>query len=159
MVQTPDYLTLLAEADKIFKTKWPEAITFSAQGQPETGVAKTSSDLTNWSFLAQTDEATAELLFENGAWGSPSIVGHWLGLQFLPLPQGTLSLDEGIAALNNAGFTDGFSDVSMGTPVYYEADPMYWFCIERMTQGISAETGKYYPNLMPCNSGHPGHAA
>ena len=157
MVSTPDYLSLLAEADKIFKAKWPEAVTFTALGQPVSGVAKSSKDLTEWSFIAETNSGAAELVYSGGSWGTPSIKGTWIGLQFLPLPQGKLSLDQAIAAISAQGFTEGFSDVSMGTAVYYQAEPMYWFCIDKMTQGISAETGKYYPNLMPCSAGHPGH--
>lgn len=156
MVQSPDYLTLLAQADKLFKSTWPEAVTFTALGSAAAGLATKANDLTNWSFIAQTNKGAAELIYANGSFGSPVIKGTWIGLMFDPLPQGKLSLEEAIEAINSQGFTQGFSDVSMGTPVYKDPEPMYWFCIDRMIQGISASTGDYYPNLFPCSGTHPG---
>jgi hypothetical protein len=38
----------------------------------------------------------------------------------------------------------------MGTPVVPQAQPMFWFCVDGMTQGVSASTGEFFGDLFQC---------
>jgi hypothetical protein len=38
----------------------------------------------------------------------------------------------------------------MGTPAELDAQPMFWFCVNGMTQGVSASTGQFFSDLFPC---------
>jgi len=145
------YLELIKQANAIFQQNYPGSILFSLIGRPTSGVAKKADDLTNWTFKTQTTAGkTAQMEYANGAFGRPSIIGSWIGLAILPLPQGTLQLPAAIAILNKNGFVQGFGNVGMGTPAAEGAQPMFWFCVDQQTQGVSASTGTFFGNLFPC---------
>lgn len=149
-----DYLELIKEATTILQKAYPGAVLFTAIGKPPSGVAKTADQLTKWSFRAQVgDNKTATLDYADGKFGTPQPSGMWLGLVFVPLPQGTIRLPEAIVILNKQGFTQGFTSVALGTPVVPDPQPMFWFCVDRQTQGVSASTGDFFPYLFPCSSG------
>lgn len=148
-----DYLELIKEADEIFQKSFPGAVLFTAIGMPDSGVAKTAEELTKWNFRAQTSNKTATLGYANGKFGTPVTNGIWLGLEFLPLPQGTIRLPAAIDILDKHGFSQGFTSVALGTPVVPEPQPMFWFCVDRQTMGVSASTGDFFPYLFPCSSG------
>jgi hypothetical protein len=147
---TQDYLQLIAQATTIFQQSYPGAVTFSATGLPDSGVAKTTNDLTTWSFVAKTQDGAAELTYTNGAFGKPVLAEVPIGLKFNQLPQGTIQLPQAIRILNDNGYTNGFSSVSLGTPVYLQPQPMFWFCVGRQTQGVSASTGDFSHDLFLC---------
>lgn len=151
---TQTYVELINQANSIFQHSYPGAFTFTAVGMPRRGtVAKTADDLTTWIFVAQTDEGAAELEYENGAFGQPSAITPPVGVEFKPLPQGTILLPAAIDILNQHGYTHGFWSVSLGTPATFQPQPMFWFCVDRQTQGVSASTGEFFPHLFPCNAG------
>ena len=52
--------------------------------------------------------------------------------------------------MNSKGYTNGFVSAGMGTPVVPQAQPMFWFCCDGMTQGVSASTGEFFPDLFQC---------
>jgi hypothetical protein len=148
---TPPYPQIVQQANQIFQQSLPGAFTFTATGMPQSGVATSPSQLVTWVFIATTNSGGfRQLVFENGQFGQPTTIGGWVGVAFTPLPQGTIQLQQAIDILNQKGFTQGFTSVSMGTPVVQNPQPMYWFCVNGQTQGVSASTGEFFPNLFPC---------
>lgn len=147
-----DYLTLINEATEIFNKDFGSAVLFAAEGAPENGVAKISSDLTKWLFLAKPEGSNdvMQLNYHDGNFTAPFNIGPWYGLLTNQLPQGTIKLDQAIELLDKYGYTTGFSNVSMGTPVVEKPEPMFWFCVNSQIQGISAKTGQLHRNLFPC---------
>jgi hypothetical protein len=149
-----DYLQLIKQANAIFQQQYPGSVLFSAIGSPVSGVAKRADDLTDWTFKAQTRAGkTAQLDYANGQFGTASIIGVWIGLAAIPLPQGTIPLPIAISILNMNGFAQGFGNVGMGTAATEGAQPMFWFCVNQQTQGVSASTGAFFGNLFPCTAG------
>lgn len=151
--QAKNYIELIKEATEIFQKSYPGAILYTATGRPVAGVAKSEDELTEWSYKALTDKQTAQLEYSDGKFGQPRIIGPWFGLQFVQLPQGTIRLRKAIEILNDNGYTQGFMNVALGTPVVPDPQPMFWFCVDRETQGVSASTGDFFPNLFPCTPG------
>jgi hypothetical protein len=147
-----DYITLIKEATEIFNKDFGSAVLFAAEGAPKDGVAKKSSDLQKWLFLAKPNGSNdvMQLNWEDGNFTAPFNIGPWYGLITEQLPQGTVTLDQAIDILNKQGYTSGFLNCSMGTPVVENPEPMFWFCINAQIQGVSARTGKIYRNLFPC---------
>lgn len=148
-----NYLALIKQATVIFQECYPGSILFTAVGKPASGLARSANDLTNWVFRAQTTHnGTAALEYSNGKFGAPSIIGQWMGLEYKPLPQGKHIMSEAIAVLNNhcKESLHGFSQVGLGTPAAFNPPPMFWFCVESNTQGVSASTLEFFPNLFPC---------
>jgi hypothetical protein len=146
-----DYLQLINQANAIFQKQFPTMFTYNAIGLPRSGtVAKTANDLVSWIFFGTTKRVTAKLLYSNGSFGQPETITHPLGVASIPLPQGTIRLEKAIAILNSKGYTSGFVSAGMGTPVVPQAQPMFWFCVNNMTQGVSASTGEFFPNLFEC---------
>lgn len=150
----PNYLELIAEATKLVQKSYPGAILFTATGSPASGVARKAEDLTNWNYKAQPPGTapTVQVTYANGKFGPITKVGRWVGVEYKPLPQGKLQLPATINVLNKNGIQE-FSSVSFGTPVVPDAQPMNWFCVNHQTQGVSADTGQFYPNLFPCSAG------
>jgi len=147
-----DYLQLITKANSIFRQQYPGMFTYNAIGAPAPGkVAKTADDLVRWMFWGTNDHATALLKYANGAFGQPTTVQHPVGVASIPLPQGTIPLPQAIAILNQQGYTAGFVSAGMGTPAELEAQPMFWFCVNGQTQGVSASTGQFSPDLFACN--------
>ena len=125
--------------------------TYNAIGAPPSGtVAKTANDLVTWIFWGTNKRVTARLMYTNGSFGEPVTVQHPLGVASIPLPQGTIQLPQAITILNNNGYTNGFVSAGMGTPVVPQAQPMFWFCVNGQTQGVSASTGEFFPDLFEC---------
>lgn len=149
---TADYPQLVSQANTIFQQSYPGAFTYTAIATPNSGQATTAADLVNWVFRAKTNDGGAELTYSNGSFGKPVPIPLPPGLEFVPLPQGTVTLDGAIQVLNDHGYTS-FGSVSMGTPVYLDPQPMFWFCADGQTQGVSARTKEFYPNLFPCAPG------
>jgi|GEM_PF-5433017 len=148
-----DYLQLIKQANAIFQQQYPGSILFSAIGSAASGVAKRADELTNWTYKSQIRSGkTAQLDYANGKFGTPSVIGTWIGLEAAPLPQGTIPLPIAISILNMNGFTQGFGNVGMGTAATEGAQPMYWFCVNQQTQGVSASTGAFFGNLFPCTA-------
>jgi hypothetical protein len=148
-----DYLQLIKQADNIFQQQFPLMFTYNAIGAPRTGtVAKTANDLVQWIFWGTNKRVTAKLSYANGTFGQPVTVQPPLGIAPLPLPQGTILLPKGITILNSHGYTSGFVSVGMATPVVPNAQPMFWFCVHNMTQGVSASTGEFFPDLIACQA-------
>jgi hypothetical protein len=150
-VATDIYVELVSQANAIFQKKYPAMFTFSATGMPASGVAKTEDDLTVWKFNGTDKNTFAELKYSNGAFGEPFPAKETMGLEYRPLPEGIVTLSQAITILNKNGYTGGFSSVSMGTPVTFEPQPMYWFCVNGHTQGVSARTGDFFPDLFTCS--------
>lgn len=150
-----DYLALIAEATAIIQKSYPGAVVFMAAGTPTSGLAKQASDLTHWTFLGKPADSqnSVQLTYANGSFGTPSVKGLWLGLQYKQLPQGTIDLATAIGIYTKHGFTEGFSSASMGTPSARAPQPMFWFCDGSQTQGVSALTGQFFPDLFPCVAG------
>lgn len=148
--QPAGYLQLIQQANSIFQQSYPEAFTFTAAGLPASGVAKTADDLKIWIFRATNKTVTLGLKYANGAFGRPVEIKPEVGLEYIPLPQGTILLPQAISILNQKGYTQGFSSVSLGTPAEFQPQPMFWFCVSGQTQGVSASTGAFFPNLFPC---------
>ena len=149
-----NYLQLITEANAVFQKSYPGAFVFTALGMPNSGtLAKTADDLSAWIYLATDGKLFAQLDYANGAFGTPSQSAGRVGLEYVALPQGTIRLPQAIDILNQNGYTEGFSSVSLGTPVYYQAQPMFWFCVDGQTQGVSASTGEVFRNLFPCQAG------
>ncbi len=152
--ETKDYLELIKEANAIFQKAYPDSILFTAVGRPNSGVAKTAGDLKKWIFNSETKlkgESTAQLIYSADEFGKPTIIGNWIGLEFEPLPQGTIRLPRAIEILNDRGYNQGFSSVALGIPVVERPQPMFWFCVDGETQGVSASTGEFFPDIMPCS--------
>jgi hypothetical protein len=147
------YPQIVEQANQVFQQSLPEGFTFVATGMPQSGVATNASQLVTWMFAATNKNAFAQLEYANGQFGQPTTIRGWIGLEFVPLPQGTIQLQQAIDILNQEGFTKGFTSVSMGTPEVEDAQPMYWFCVDGQTQGVSASTGEYFPNLFRCHQG------
>lgn len=146
-----DYLELIKQANAIFERQFPGMFTYNAIGAPRSGtVAKTAGDLILWIFWGTNKRVTAKLTCANGTFGQPVVVEHPLGIASIPLPQGTIRLEKAIAILNSKGYTQGFVTAGMGTPVVPQAQPMFWFCVNGQTQGVSASTGEFFPNLFEC---------
>jgi hypothetical protein len=146
-----DYLELIKQANAIFQRQFPLMFTYNAIGAPAAGtVAKTATDLVTWIFWGTNKRVTARLIYTNGSFGQPVTVEHPLGIASIPLPQGTILLPKAITILNSKGYTSGFVTAGMGTPVVPEAQPMFWFCVNGMTQGVSASTGEFFPDLFEC---------
>ncbi len=145
-----DYLELIKQANAIFQKPFPGMAAYNAIGAPQSGVAKTVNDLVYWIFWGTNKRVTAKLIYANGSFGQPEVVEHPLGVASIPLPQGTIRLEKGIAILNTKGYTNGFVSAGMGTPVVPQAQPMFWFCVDGMTQGVSASTGEFFPDLFQC---------
>jgi hypothetical protein len=146
-----DYLELIKQANAVFEKVFPGMFTYNAIGAPLPGlVAKTVNDLVTWVYWGTNKRVTAKLIYTNGAFGQPVTVEHPLGIASIPLPQGTIRLEKGIAILNANGYTNGFVTAGMGTPVVPNAQPMFWFCVDNQTQGVSASTGEFFSNLSPC---------
>lgn len=150
--QTPDdYLQLIQQANAIFQRQFPGMFTYNAIGAPKSGtVAKSASDLVLWLFWGTTKRVTAKLWYTRGQFTQPEVVEHPLGVDSIPLPQGTIRLPQAITILNSKGYTDGFISAGMGTPAELQAQPMFWFCVNGMTQGVSASTGEFFPDLFEC---------
>jgi hypothetical protein len=148
-----DYLSLIAKATQIFQASFPDAVLFAATGYPESGVAVRPEDLSKWSFLGTTSGPNvAEIKYSNGTFSDPVIIGIWVGLvQSDQLPQGTIKLGQAIEILNKNGHPQGFTSIGMGTPVVQDPQPMFWFCVNGQTQGVSAATGEFFEDLFPCN--------
>lgn len=149
----PSYPQIVQQANEAFQPSLPGGFTFVATGMPASGVATNPSQLVTWIFVATNKTAFAQLEYANGQFGQPTTIGGWLGIEFIPLPQGTIQLQQAIDILNQNGYTQGFTSVSMGTPVVQNPQPMYWFCANGQTQGVSASTGEFFPNLFPCGQG------
>ena len=149
---TQSYVTLINEANKIFQQTTPGAFTYTALGMPASGAAKTEDDLTIWIFKAIYDGGGLEITCKDGVFGKPIQTKPPLGLKFVPLPQGVFDLSQAIQTLNAKGFAT-FGSVSLGTPVYKDPQPMFWFCVNGQTQGVSACTNAFYPNLFSCAPG------
>jgi len=146
-----DYLELIKQANAIFQRQFPLMFTYNAIGAPPAGaVAKTANDLVVWIFWGTNKRVTAKLTYANGSFGQPVTVEHPLGIASIPLPQGTIVLPKAITILNSKGYTSGFVTAGMGTPVVPQAQPMFWFCVNGMTQGVSASTGEFFPDLFEC---------
>lgn len=146
-----DYLQLIKQANAIFERQFPLMFTYNAIGAPADGtVAKTAADLVTWIFWGTNKRVTAKLMYTNGSFGQPVTVQHPLGVASIPLPQGTIQLPQAITILNGKGYTNGFISAGMGTPVVPQAQPMFWFCVNGMTQGVSASTGEFFPDLFEC---------
>ena len=146
-----DYLQLITQANDVFQKQFPLMVTYNAIGAPLAGtVAKSANDLVTWLFWGTNQRVTALLRYENGSFGQPETIQHPVGIASIPLPQGTIRLPKAISILNSKGFTNGFVSVGMGTPVVPQAQPMFWFCVNDMTQGVSASTGEFFPDLFPC---------
>jgi hypothetical protein len=146
-----DYLELIKQANAIFQRQFPLMFTYNALGAPPAGsVAKTANDLVRWIFWGTNKRVTARLTYANGSFGQPVTIQHPLGVASIPLPQGTILLPKAITILNSKGYTDGFVSAGMGTPVVPQAQPMFWFCVNDMTQGVSASTGEFFPDLYEC---------
>ena len=149
--QAIDYLELIKQANAIFQKQYPGMATYNAIGAPKSGgVAKTVNDLVYWIFWGTDKTVTAKLIYSNGSFGQPVRVQHPLGIASIPLPQGTIRLEKAILILNSKGYTNGFISAGMGTPVVPQAQPMFWFCVDGNTQGVSASTGDFFPDLFPC---------
>ncbi len=149
--QLQDYLELINQANAIFQKQFPGMGTYNAIGAPRSGtVAKTPNDLVTWIFWGTNKRVTAKLQYANGAFGQPETVTPPLGVAMIPLPQGTIRLPQAISILNGKGYTNGFVSVGMATPVVPQAQPMFWFCVDGNTQGVSASTGEFFPDLFPC---------
>ena len=149
--QATDYLELIKQANAIFQKQYPGMATYNAIGAPQSGgVAKTVNDLVYWIFWGTDKTVTAKLIYSNGSFGQPVRVQHPLGIASIPLPQGTIRLEKAITILNSKGYTNGFISAGMGTPVVPQAQPMFWFCVNGSTQGVSASTGDFFPDLFPC---------
>jgi hypothetical protein len=150
--QAPEgYLDLIKQANAVFQKQFPLMFTYNAIGAPLPGlVAKTANDLVTWIFWGTTKRVTAKLLYTNGSFGQPETVEHPLGVASIPLPQGTILLPQAITILNKNGYTNGFISAGMGTPAELQAQPMFWFCVNEMTQGVSASTGQFFPDLFQC---------
>lgn len=147
-----DYLQLIAQANVIFQKSFPTMFTYNAVGYPAGGgVAKTESDLTGWLFWGTNKRVTATLKYANGVFGEPVTVEHPIGVESIPLPQGTIRLPQAITILNQHGYRNGFTSAGMGTPAELQAQPMFWFCVNGMTQGVSASTGEFSPDLFTCS--------
>lgn len=146
-----DYLQLIKQANAIFEKQFPLMFTYNAIGGAPSGkVAKTADDLVVWIFWGTNKRVTAKLTYANGAFGQPVVVEHPLGIASIPLPQGTIVLPKAIAILNSHGYTSGFVTAGMGTPAELQAQPMFWFCVNGQTQGVSASTGEFFPDLFQC---------
>jgi len=146
-----DYLQLIQQANDIFQRQFPLMVTYNAIGAPPAGkVAKTANDLAVWIFWGTNKRVTAKLTYANGTFGQPQVIQHPVGVASIPLPQGTIRHPQAISILNGKGYTQGFVSVGMGTPVVENAQPMFWFCVNEQTQGVSASTGQFFPNLFPC---------
>jgi hypothetical protein len=146
-----DYLELIKQANAIFERQFPLMFTYNAIGAPPAGsVAKTANDLVTWIFWGTNKRVTGKLIYANGSFGQPVTVEHPLGIASIPLPQGTIRLEKAITILNSKGYTSGFVTAGMGTPVVPQAQPMFWFCVNGMTQGVSASTGEFFPDLFEC---------
>ncbi|HEU4389668.1 MAG TPA: hypothetical protein VFV34_17820 [Blastocatellia bacterium] len=146
-----DYLQLISQANEIFQQQFPGMFTYNAIGSPRAGaVAKTANDLVSWIFFGTNNRVTAKLKYANGAFGQPVTIEHPLGVASIALPQGTIRLPKAIAILNSKGYTSGFVSAGMGTPVVPQAQPMFWFCVNGMTQGVSASTGEFFSDLFHC---------
>lgn len=146
-----DYLQLIQQANAIFERQFPGMFTYNAIGGPPSGtVAKTADDLVVWIFWGTNKRVTARLKYANGSFGQPVTVEHPIGIASTPLPQGTIQLPQAITILNNNGYTNGFVSAGMGTPAAFQAQPMFWFCVNQMTQGVSASTGEFFADLFEC---------
>jgi hypothetical protein len=146
-----DYIDLINQANTVFQKQFPLMVTYNAIGAPLPGlVAKTASDLLVWIFWGTNKRVTARLTYSNGSFGEPVVVEHPLGVASIPLPQGTIRLPQAITILNNNGYTN-FVSAGMGTPAELNAQPMFWFCVNEMTQGVSASTGQFFPDLFTCS--------
>ena len=153
-VEVENYLDLIDEAIKIFQKSYPGAILFSVVGTPESGVAKTANDLKNWIYKASisaTENKIAQMEFTNGKFGEPKEIGSWIGLMFKQVRKDKVGLDQAIDILNKNGYTEGFSNFSLGTPVVEKPEQMFWFCVDLQTQGVSTSSGKFYENLAQCS--------
>ena len=147
-----DYLQLINQANGVFQQRFPLMLTYNAIGAPRAGtVAKSANDLVTWLFWGTNKRVTAILRYENGTFGEPQTITPPLGIANIPLPQGTILLPQAISILNSKGFTNGFVSVGLGTPVVPNAQPMFWFCVNNMTQGVSASTGEFFSDLFPCH--------
>lgn len=150
------YLKLIKQANDIFQKSYPDSILFTAVGRPISGVAKRADELKNWVFKAQTNKtgnSIAQLDYSGGEFGKLTITHNLVGLEYKPLPQGTIRLPAAIKILNSNGYTQGFLNVGLGTPVYKNPQPMFWFCVDEQTQGVSASTGDFFSNLFSCSAG------
>ena len=146
-----DYLQLIQQANAVFQRQFPGMVTYNAIGAPASGtVAKTADDLVVWIFYGTNKRVTAILKYANGSFGQPVTIEHPVGIESIPLPQGTIRLPQAITILNQKGYTGGFVSVGMGTPAEFQAQPMFWFCVDQMTQGVSASTGEFFPDLFKC---------
>ena len=146
-----DYLQLIKQANAIFQQRFPLMVTYNAIGGPPAGtVAKTADDLVVWIFWGTNKRVTARLTYENGSFGEPVPITPPVGIDFIPLPQGTIQLPQAITILNKNGYTSGFVSAGMGTPAELHAQPMFWFCVNGMTQGVSASTGQFFSDLFTC---------
>lgn len=146
-----DYLQLIEQANAVFQKQFPLMVTYNAIGAPKAGtVAKTANDLVVWIFIGTNKRVTARLTYANGSFGDPVTITPPLGSASIPLPQGTIRLPQAITILNSKGYTSGFMSAGMGTPVVPQAQPMFWFCVNEVTQGVSASTGEFFPDLSPC---------
>jgi hypothetical protein len=149
-----DYLDLIRQANTIFRRSFPAAFTYGCVGLPVPGKrAKSESDLKTWIFLASDKRSFLQLRYENGQFGQPEHRELTVGLEYVTLPQGTIRLTEAIRILNNNGFVDGFSGLSMGTPAEFQPQPMFWFCIDGFNRGVSASTGEFFRKLYACPPG------
>jgi hypothetical protein len=146
-----NYLGLIKKANSIFQNRFPGMITYNAIGAPRSGtVAKTATDLVMWIFFGSNKRVTAKLTYANGSFGEPVTITHPFGVEVIPLPQGTILLPQAITILNEHGYASGFVTVGMGTPSAQKEQPMFWFCVNGMTQGVSASTGEFFPDLDKC---------
>ncbi len=146
-----DYLQLIKQANAVFQQQFPLMVTYNAIGAPRAGsVAKTANDLVLWIFWGTNKRVTAKLKYANGSFGEPVTITPPLGIDAIALPQGTILLPQAITILNNNGYTSGFVSAGMGTPAELDAQPMFWFCVNEMTQGVSASTGQFFSDLFPC---------
>lgn len=148
-------LALIQQASSLLQARFPGVIVFTAVGRPASGVATQSDQLVLWQFRGNApgrlDTVTIEYDAKTG-FGPPQQSTPWEGADLVDLIRQVkkLSLDAAIGILNEAGFTQGFSSVSMGTPAAKDPQPMYWFCIDGQTQGVGVNTRQVFRDLFAC---------
>ena len=135
---------LMAEAEKIVKPQYPNAVQVENTGTSSQGAAVLAEDVDRWSFIF-TDIDGSEIItleFENGKFGKPMREARaWITTQIKELPR-NMPLQQAVAYLRKAGYKEPFQSVTLRAPFPEEKGATYVFQMGKRAVYLEAHGGE-----------------
>lgn len=139
-------LDLMAEAEKAVKKQYPMAVQVENYGIPSSGSASNSSEVDHWRFVFTDIDGISTITMDyfDGAFGAPArAIEPWTETEIKDLPR-RLSLDDTIAILKKAGYTEPFKSVTFRAPMIFpqQSQAAYVFTLSTQIVFVDAVTGE-----------------